>query len=286
MQTLTRITELRSTVAPWRAAGERLAFVPTMGNLHAGHLHLIEQAKQHADRVVASIFVNPLQFGPNEDFSAYPRTFEEDSCKLTEHGVDALFAPSLGEIYPSGSEQATYVEVPGLSGMLCGAYRPGHFRGVATVVNKLFNIVQPQVALFGEKDYQQLQVIRRMVADLALPIEIVGISTVREPDGLALSSRNAYLSPAERAQAPTVYNVLVKAKEALLAGGRDVKAVESAGLANLQAAGFKPDYFRVCRAEDLAPAQPGDSELVILTAAWLGKARLIDNVRCALKPNA
>jgi pantoate--beta-alanine ligase len=259
-------------------AGERIAFVPTMGNLHAGHLALIGEARAHATHVVASIFVNPMQFGPAEDFAAYPRTFEDDSAALEAAGCDLLFAPAVDALYARGLEAQTRVEVPGLSDILCGASRPGHFVGVATVVCKLFNMVQPDVALFGEKDYQQLLVIRRMVEDLAIPIEIRGVRTVREPDGLAMSSRNGYLTAAERQCAPALHAALVDAGAALHAGAT-VEAVEEAAAVALRAAGLTPDYVQVCRAEDLAPPGPLDHELVVLAAAFLGRARLIDNLR-------
>lgn len=285
MRTQTTIAEVRRTLSGWRARGQRIAFVPTLGNLHAGHLCLFEQASSVAGRVVASIFVNPLQFGENEDFLGYPRTLGEDNQKLKKSGVDLLFAPVVTEIYPQGSGSTTYVEVPAFSDILCGAFRPGHFRGVATVVNKLFNIVQPDVALFGEKDYQQLQVIRRMVADLRMPIEIVDVATVREADGLAMSSRNAYLGTNERRRAPNLYQALCAARERIQEGGRNFTAIEADGLETLRQGGFRPDYFSVRRAEDLAPAGADDADLdlVILAAAWLGTARLIDNVRLELR---
>ena len=208
METVNTIAAMRQRVAAWRRADERIAFVPTMGNLHAGHIHLVTQAMAMADRVVCSIFVNPMQFGPNEDFERYPRTLAEDSAKLQQVKADLLFAPPVEEVYPSGHKAATQLSVPGVSEGLCGASRPGHFVGVATVVAKLFNIVQADVALFGEKDYQQLQVIRHMVADLCFPIEIMGVPTVREADGLAMSSRNGYLSREERVKAPAIYRSL------------------------------------------------------------------------------
>ncbi|MEW6353361.1 MAG: pantoate--beta-alanine ligase [Pseudomonadota bacterium] len=281
MQTFTTISEIRGAIAAWREQGERIAFIPTLGNLHFGHLTLISEAKQRAKRVVVSIFINPLQFGANEDFANYPRTFREDSRKLAETGVDALFAPSEQEMYPHGQHGA-FIDVPTLSNILCGAHRPGHFRGVATVVAKLFNIIQPQVALFGEKDYQQLQIVRRMTTDLNMPVEIVGVPTVREPDGLAMSSRNAYLNTDERRRAAALYQALRHARTRI-EQGHAVAEVEAEGLAALRAAGFQPDYFQVCRADDLRPAGQGDKDLIILAAAWLGRARLIDNVRASLK---
>lgn len=281
MRIVKAIAPLRAELA-WRARGERIAFVPTLGNLHTGHLSLVKEAKRRAPCVVVSIFVNPLQFAGGEDYSSYPRTFKEDSSILEQNNTDILFFPDIGEIYPQGMEAATKVEVPGLSDILCGAYRPGHFRGVATVVNTLFNIVQPDLALFGEKDYQQLLIIRRMVADLALPIEIIGLPTVRETGGLAMSSRNQYLTPAERARAPLLFQTLARAKNRIESGSRDYPAIENDALLSLQQGGFRPDYFSVRRAQDLAPAAPGDMDLVILAAARLGQARLIDNVRLTL----
>ncbi|MBN2885277.1 MAG: pantoate--beta-alanine ligase [Chromatiaceae bacterium] len=277
MDCINDIPSLRAQIAHWRAQGERVALVPTMGNLHAGHLSLIGEARRHAQRVVASIFVNPLQFGPGEDFAAYPRTLAEDRERLGAAGCDLLFAPGVETLYPHGQEGHTRVEVPGLSDLLCGASRPGHFVGVATVVCKLLNLVQPDVALFGEKDYQQLLVIRRMVEDLALPVEIVGVPTVREPDGLAMSSRNGYLTPAERAQAPALYHALCAAAQSVRDGG-EVASVERTAREALAAAGLEPDYVQVCAARTLAPASPEDRERVILAAARLGRARLIDNV--------
>ncbi len=208
MQTVHTIAELRAQVAVWKRAGERVAFVPTMGNLHRGHIHLVERARAWASRIVASIFVNPLQFGPNEDFAAYPRTLAEDSRQLAAVGLDLLFAPGVAEVYPRPLEAMTHVTVPELPAVLCGASRPTHFLGVTTVVTKLFNMAQPDVAVFGEKDWQQLVIIRRMAADLDMPVEIVGVPTVREADGLAMSSRNGYLSPEQRAVAPTLYATL------------------------------------------------------------------------------
>lgn len=278
MQTVTTIAEVRSLVAAWRAAGQRIAFVPTMGNLHAGHIHLVDEAHRYADRVVASIFVNPLQFGPSEDFAAYPRTLAADQEKLAAAGCDLLFAPGEREMYPLGCEGLTCVEVPGLSDILCGAFRPGHFRGVATVVSKLFHIVQPDVALFGEKDYQQLLVIRRMVRDLDMPVEIIGVATVREADGLALSSRNGYLSADERRLAAGLYAALQALAAQLREGRQDYAALEAAAVARLEQAGFRPDYVSVRRAADLGLPQAGERRLVVLVAARLGKTRLIDNL--------
>lgn len=281
--TILRIQDLdalRARVCDWRAGGERIAFVPTMGNLHAGHLALVTAARAPGVRVIASIFVNPLQFGPAEDLAAYPRTPERDARLLGEAGCDLLFEPTVETMYPNGMASQTRVEVPGISDILCGASRPGHFSGVATVVCKLFGMVQPDLAVFGKKDYQQLLVIRRMVSDLAIPTEIRGLETVREPDGLAMSSRNGYLSPDERARAPGLYSTLRGAGERLTAGD-SVDEIERDALKALAAAGFRPDYFSIRNAEDLATPRNGDSELVILAAAHLGRARLIDNLEVA-----
>ena len=279
MQTVSTIAEVRAQVASWHEAKLRVVFVPTMGNLHAGHRSLIEAAHQHGDRFVASIFVNPMQFGPNEDFAHYPRTPTQDSQMLEDAGCDLMFMPEVGEIYPNGADQATRVEVPGISNILCGEFRPGHFEGVATVVAKLFHIVDPDVAIFGEKDFQQLTVIRRMVADLCLRVTIVGAPTVRESDGLAMSSRNQYLSEEERRRAPAIYRQLTQAVAALRSGSRDFAAIEGAGRAALDGAGMRTDYFSVRDARTLAPAKPDTRHFVVLTAARLGKARLIDNVQ-------
>lgn len=280
MRTVRTIIELRGMISVWRSQGARVAFVPTMGNLHAGHIRLMTQAAHRADHVVASIFVNPMQFGVNEDFTTYPRTLTEDSIALAEQGVHALFAPEAAEMYPQGVADTTRIEVPGLSDILCGAHRPGHFTGVATVVNKLFNIVRPDVAVFGEKDYQQLRVIQRMVADLCLPVTILGVPTVREPDGLAMSSRNGYLSPEQRTRAPRLYQALGQARERIAGGERNYAAIAEEGMSALRDAGFNPDYFTVRRADDLLPPESGqDHALVVLGAAWLGKTRLIDNVK-------
>ena len=279
MLTVTTIKAVRAHVAQWRAAGERVVFVPTMGNLHAGHVSLIEAARRHGKRFVASIFVNPMQFGPNEDFAHYPRTPTEDAKMLERAGCDLMFMPEVGEIYPNGADHATRVEVPGISRILCGEFRPGHFEGVATVVAKLFNIVDADVAIFGEKDFQQLTVIRRMVADLCLRVEIVGAPTVREADGLAMSSRNQYLDEAQRKLAPAIYRELQQAVAALQSGGRDFAGIEAAGRAALDGAGFRTDYFSVRDSATLAPARTDTKEFVVLTASRLGKARLIDNVQ-------
>lgn len=279
MQILTRIDELRELLTGWRLERESIAFVPTMGNLHMGHASLIAAAHLHARRVVASVFVNPLQFGPSEDYTAYPRTPEDDAELLRSHGVHALFMPTVEEMYPDGKAGSTIVDVPDLSGILCGAFRPGHFQGVATVVTKLLNIVQPNVAIFGEKDYQQLTVIRRVVEDLNIPVHIIGAPTVRADDGLALSSRNRYLTPDERSAAPAVYRALDRARQRLQAHDTDIAAIEREGMTALQQAGLKAEYFEVRTADRLATPTVEDRDLVVLAAGRLGRARLIDNLR-------
>jgi pantoate--beta-alanine ligase len=279
METVTTIAAVREHVRRWRSEGRRVAFVPTMGNLHAGHVSLIETARRHGDRFLASIFVNPMQFGPNEDFAHYPRTPAQDARMLAAAGCDLMFMPDVLEIYPNGSERATRVEVPGLSSVLDGEFRPGHFEGVATVVAKLFHIVEPDIAVFGEKDFQQLTIIRRMVADLCMPVEIIAAATVREPDGLAMSSRNQYLTDEERHKAPLIHRTLLAAVERLRAGDGDFAAIERTGVEALGQAGFRPDYFAVRRADDLGSPDTDSRRLVVLVAARLGRARLIDNLQ-------
>ncbi len=285
MITLTTITDLRQQVRQWRADGERIALVPTMGNLHVGHLALVRRARELADRVVVTIFVNPLQFGAGEDFESYPRTMEQDAAALVVEGADLLFSPAVSEVYSKPQEQQTRVEVPGVSDILCGASRPGHFVGVATVVCKLFNMVQPDQALFGDKDYQQLLVIRNMVQDLCIPIEIVGVATVRDGDGLALSSRNGYLTAAERKQAPELRRIMLETAAAIESGGRDYAKLEEKAKQELEKVGFNPDYYTVRSAVDLSEPDDKISNLVVLAAAYLGKARLIDNLQ-AYSPSA
>ena len=277
MDTVTTIAAVRERVRRWHHEGQRIAFVPTMGNLHAGHMSLIEMARRHGQRFVASIFVNPMQFGPNEDYAHYPRTPREDERMLADAGCDLMFMPDSAEIYPQGLEASTRVEVPGLSTILEGEFRPGHFRGVSTVVSKLFNIVEPHVAVFGEKDYQQLTVIRRMVRDLCMPVQIIGAPTVRDPDGLALSSRNQYLTDEERRQAPRLYQELRRAAEGIKAGESDLAAIEHAAASALLSAGLRPDYFSV-RTRELEPPKD-ERELVIVAAVRLGRPRLIDNLQ-------
>jgi pantoate--beta-alanine ligase len=279
METVTTVAGVRERVRRWHREGQRVAFVPTMGNLHAGHVSLIEAARRHGDRFVASIFVNPMQFGPNEDFAHYPRTPKNDERMLAEAGCDLMFMPDVMEVYPNGSDRATRVEVPELSKILCGEFRPGHFEGVSTVVAKLFNIVQPDVAVFGEKDFQQLTIIRRMVEDLCFPVKIVGAPTMRDADGLAMSSRNQYLTQSERAIAPRIYENLQRAAEQLRTGDTNYAAIEHTAIERLRVAGFRPDYFSVRDAHTLSPPPPDTKHFVILTAARLGKARLIDNIQ-------
>ena len=275
MQTLHRIDELRVQLRAWRMAGERIAFVPTMGNLHAGHSSLIEAARSHADRVVASIFVNKAQFGLNEDFDQYPRTLEADQRELEARGADLLFAPDTGEMYPDGLPNTT-VTVGTLTNILCGKYRPGHFDGVSTVVSILFNIVQPDVAVFGSKDYQQLQVIERMVHDLRLPVQIVAAPIVRDADGLAMSSRNQYLSAVQRAQAAGLYACLQQAAAAIRADFANHETICASAQEALRNQGFNPQYFELHGA-GLEPATEG-GPWVLLAAAMLGRTRLIDNI--------
>jgi pantoate--beta-alanine ligase len=278
MKTVTSVRELRAAVAEARAAGKRIALTPTMGNLHQGHAALVRRAVQLGDFVVASIFVNPLQFGANEDLDKYPRTLAADQQLLFDAGCDLLFAPTVEEMYPHGMNTQTIVSVPGVSSGLCGASRPGHFDGVATVVSKLFHMAQPDLAVFGEKDYQQLAVIRTMVRDLNMPIEIFGEPTVRAEDGLALSSRNGYLSAEERAAAPRLYATLQQMAEALRSGRRDYEKLIAEGIATLQGHGLRPDYLEIREGLSLRPATAEDRHLVILVAAALGKTRLIDNL--------
>ena len=284
MITVPTLAELRARRATWAAAGERAAFVPTMGNLHDGHLELVRRARALAPRVAVSIFVNPLQFGAGEDLASYPRTLARDTALLAGVGADLLFAPTVGEMYPRPQAEQTRVEVPGLSDILCGASRPGHFVGVATVVCKLFNMVQPEVALFGEKDFQQIAVIRRMVEDLCMPVEVVGVPTVREPDGLAMSSRNGYLTAEERGRAPALHRALRAAAGEIEAGGADLEAVARAAADRIDAAGLRTDYVSVRRAADLGAPGDADEDLVVLAAAYLGRARLIDNLRARRRP--
>jgi pantoate--beta-alanine ligase len=280
VNTVTTIAAVRTQVRAWRAAQRRVVLVPTMGNLHEGHISLLKLAHEKGERVVVSIFVNPLQFGPSEDYSRYPRTLEQDSAMLREAGCDLLFAPTVDELYEEGGSQRTLVSVRGLSEVLCGEFRPGHFDGVATVVAKLFGVVQPDVAVFGEKDFQQFRVIQLMTRDLAIPVEVLSAPTVRAPDGLALSSRNRYLNEDERQRAPAIFRALAASVAALRAGDRDYASLENDGLAALRAVGMKPDYYAIRNADDLSLPEGNPRRFVVLTAARLGNARLIDNLRC------
>lgn len=282
MQTLSTVADLRARLSAERAAGKRIALVPTMGNLHQGHLRLVETAVANADFVVASIFVNPLQFGPSEDLERYPRTLAEDQTQLQAFGCDLLFAPGVEEVYPQGRDGQTFVEVPGISDLYCGASRPGHFRGVATIVNKLFNLIQPDIAVFGRKDYQQLHVIRQMVDDLSMPIELIGVGTERAANGLALSSRNGYLTDDELAVAPALYTTLGDLRSALQNGETDHDRLIERAQQHLERSGFLRDYIHILRRSDMLPANAGDKRLVIIAAAYLGAARLIDNIEVDL----
>lgn len=277
MDTVHGLGELRARVRAWRAGGQTVALVPTMGNLHAGHLRLVEVARARGARTVVSVYVNPTQFDRADDFQAYPRTLDQDRALLDGAGADLLFAPDNTQLYPGGLDLAAWVDVGDLATRLEGAHRPGHFRGVATVVGKLLNAVQPDLAVFGEKDFQQLAVIRAMTRELLWPVEIVGVPTVRAPDGLALSSRNGYLTPAERALAPRLYAQLCAAAAQAGRPGADLAAVEAAARAELTTAGFQVDYLCFCDAQ-LRPPAAGEEDLVVLVAAWLGRARLIDNL--------
>lgn len=278
MRTVHSLKELRSILRAYRQQDKTIALVPTMGNLHEGHISLVRKASEAADIVVTSIFVNPMQFGANEDLDSYPRTLAEDQDKLAPAGNTLIFAPPVSEIYPEGLANQTKVVVPEVSEGHCGASRPGHFEGVATVVTMLFNMIQPDIAFFGEKDFQQLAVIRKMTRDLMMPIEIIGAPTVREDDGLAKSSRNGYLSDEERAIAPVVYKTLTHAAEQLKAGNNDFAALEQEARDTLSEAGLRPDYFNIVNSLTLKPAAEADTELTLLVAAFLGTTRLIDNL--------
>ncbi|WP_250308709.1 pantoate--beta-alanine ligase [Escherichia coli] len=268
---------LRQQIRRLRMEGKRVALVPTMGNLHDGHMKLVDEAKARADVVVVSIFVNPMQFDRPEDLARYPRTLQEDCEKLNKRKVDLVFAPSVKEIYPNGTETHTYVDVPGLSTMLEGASRPGHFRGVSTIISKLFNLVQPDIACFGEKDFQQLALIRKMVADMGFDIEIVGVPIMRAKDGLALSSRNGYLTAEQRKIAPGLYKVLSSIADKLQAGERDLDEIITIAGQELNEKGFRADDIQIRDADTLLEVSETSKRAVILVAAWLGDARLIDN---------
>lgn len=276
-----RVIETANELRLWHGESDTgLGLVPTMGNLHAGHLALVDAALADCERVVVSIFVNPLQFGPNEDLESYPRTFDADVRALERAGAHAVFAPSVAQMYPNGEQSATTVRVRGITDMLCGSRRPGHFEGVATIVTKLFNLVRPQRAYFGEKDFQQLAVIRRLVTDLCLGVDIVGVPTTREPDGLALSSRNQYLTAEQRSRAPALAAALAECRDRLAAGERDFEAIAAHGRQRLVAAGLEPDYFEI-RGPELESPHADMASFRVLGAAFLGKARLIDNMAAA-----
>lgn len=278
MNIIRSISELRTQIQQWRKAGERIAFVPTMGNLHNGHFRLVDIAHQQADRVIVSIFVNPMQFGANEDLDNYPRTLEADCTGLSEHGADAVFTPTPDMMYPRGLAVQTYVDVPLLGDHHCGQSRPGHFRGVSTIVCKLFNLVQPDVACFGQKDYQQLAIIRQMVTDLSLPIEVIGVPTERATDGLALSSRNGYLTTEQRSKAPALYQTLQWLKQQMAAGQHNYRQLEQQAIETLNHSGFKTDYLNISDRNTLEPATAVEQSKVILAAAYIGNTRLIDNI--------
>lgn len=282
LETLVKPNDIRQRVFDWRHQGLRVALVPTMGNLHEGHATLVNHARKHADKVVVSIFVNPLQFGPSEDFARYPRTPAEDMALLEQYKADLLFSPEVQDMYPDGMTHHTVVNVPELSDILCGQFRPGHFAGVATVVAKFFNIVLPDIAVFGEKDFQQLHIIKRMTVDLCLPLEVIGIPTVREKDGLAMSSRNRYLDAEQRKQAPKIFEVLSYVAQQITSGHRNFKVLEKAATDRLASAGFNTDYVSIRDANTLQLPTKHSHELVVLTAARLGRARLIDNLRVTL----
>lgn len=279
MKVVDSIASLRALIGEWKRQGSSVGFVPTMGNLHDGHLKLVKRAKAHNDKVIISIFVNPMQFGANEDLDAYPRTIEDDKAKLIGEGADAVFLPSVQDMYPAGLDVQTFVEVPGISDVLCGASRPGHFRGVATVVSKLFNMVQPDDAFFGEKDFQQLQVIRTMVRDLSMAVTVHGVPTEREASGLAMSSRNGYLSAEEKAKASLIYQAMQKMKLAIEQGDTNFADIENSAVSELEKEGFKNDYVKVVNAQTFMPAAADDKQLVIVVALFMGTTRLIDNLQ-------
>ncbi|MCY7353618.1 MAG: pantoate--beta-alanine ligase [Lysobacter sp.] len=281
IQTIVELGALRTRIAEWKSGGLRIGFVPTMGNLHAGHHSLIALARQHADRIVASVFVNPTQFGPNEDFNRYPRTPDADAAGLDAAGCDVVWMPSVETMYPFGAEAAVRMRVPGITDVLDGSHRPGHFDGVVTVVSRLFNQVQPDIAVFGKKDYQQLAVIRYFVRDLAFPIELIAASTHREADGLAMSSRNQYLSAEQRPAAATIHRTLLRMRDGIVAGQSRTQVEDEAARA-LEAAGFVLDYAVVRTAMLVEPAAGESGALVALIAAKLGSTRLIDNLEFTL----
>lgn len=278
MELITGKEALRELLVDWRHSRDHVALVPTMGNLHDGHMSLIGIAREHADKVVVSVFVNPTQFGAGEDFNEYPRTLKRDARKLNQAKVDVLFAPEVETIYPFGIGAATSVHVPVMTDDLCGASRPGHFDGVTSVVSRLLNLVQPDVVVFGQKDYQQQAIIRHMTEDLCMPVNVITGPTMRDADGLALSSRNQYLAESERVIAPNLYSQLCRLGKALEAGSEEYKALETSAMEELRSAGFEPLYVSIRRAEDLGPPTRDSDELVVLAAAQLGRTRLIDNL--------
>jgi pantoate--beta-alanine ligase len=282
LKIIEKASQLRPLLSALREQGLSYGFVPTMGNLHAGHLALVDAAAEQCDRVVVSIFINPLQFGPDEDLEAYPCTPEDDEKVLIEHGTSILYRPTMSDVYPVGLEHQTRVEVPGLSEILCGSSRPGHFSGVATVVNRLFNQMQADKAFFGKKDYQQYLIIKKMVSDLAMNIEVVGVDTVRLDSGLAMSSRNSYLSASQLEQASGLYLVLQDAVERYRRAPENYRGIIEHGIAELKNRGFVPDYLTIRRQSDLKQPGSGDVKLVVLAAAWFGNARLIDNLEFVL----
>jgi pantoate--beta-alanine ligase len=286
METVTRAHSVREHVAAWRRQGHSIGFVATMGCLHKGHLALITEARARAKRVVVSVFVNPLQFGPSEDFARYPRSSERDKTLLADADVDLLFAPTAFEMFPTGFERSTRVDVPELSHILEGQFRPGHFEGVATITTKLLQIVQPDSVVYGEKDFQQLVIIRRLVSDLCMPLEIAAIPVVRDHDGLAFGARNRYLSARERNIAPRLHEALKAARRRLIAGERDFAAIQDSGLRELERGGFAPDYCSVRQAADLVPPRIDSRDIVVLAAVRLGTARLIDCLRVQLPAHA
>lgn len=282
MQIFHHVESVRAALKTERAAGKTIGFVPTMGNLHDAHIELVKIAQQHCDIAVVSIFVNPLQFGLNEDWDKYPRTFEADTAKLRTVDCNYLFYPDEKEIYPNGMAEQTRVIVPTMTDVLCGASRPGHFEGVTTVVSKLFNIIQPDVAVFGKKDFQQLAIIRRMVEDLCIPVEIIGGEIYRETDGLAMSSRNSFITQEERPKVNVLNRALNDAKSAIQAGDRDFFALEDTAKQTIVKAGFKVDYFNICNSKTLEPAANDDTNITILGAMYTAGARLIDNLTFTL----
>jgi pantoate--beta-alanine ligase len=276
------VTELRQYVHHWKDHGQSIAFVPTMGNLHDGHLSLIEKGQSLCDRSICSIFVNPMQFGPNEDFNHYPRTLDADIQQLEGIGCDLVYMPTASELYPEGLDKISHVQVTDLTDHYEGAHRPGHFTGVATVVLKLFNIVKPDVSVFGKKDYQQYRVISKMVEDFNLDVQIIGQETTREESGLATSSRNQYLDAQQKERAAMIYRLLQQTAQQIGEGERNYQSLEQRAIAKLEAAGFKPDYFKICNADTLLPAGAEDRDLVILVTAAMGSTRLLDNIEISL----